>query len=704
MHLVYRVDDFVESIDKIIWLQAYKLETKQFAMINVDIKLTWSIMISNHPFNFVAQNIKIIDFYNINSGFLFQTQCNYVGASIFGNILFNGLIFTYESDKLFKFKTGQFIDIYAPANVTISNSVFNIEYSSVESYDVFLLEDNGDCSPNDNTTQAISIVNNTFSFNGDYDEGFNNIKITFNDANKRNKTILVDSNTFSDMHGFSKTLLDIEYLSTGKVTVSNNVVRNWSSENYLFSLEANQIIEVTGNKFDSCIISSAGLIMTDIASSINISNLTVCNNINSDSYSRSPLIHLSGAMNSEISIVSSNFYLNSLKSTMIDIDNSVFSLTVKNNNFTSEIINSENYFVLNGQSSLLMLSLQFTNIQSDISNTNQVTLLHFKSISLNSSDDVKFDSLTFSNNSVGFLAIDDIVETSLTLKTIYFLNTVIKDSTFQTKNSIFTLGPIYNFNEFQFVFKGIEFTNIYFEIGGYLMNIKFQSKYPFMFQDVSISNIQGGGFQLQPVSTIDDTKIVQVQIQNISASDNDFQYSTLFSVNGYWALSVTNWTMKRNSAYFLGSIISVTDKQSSILFDEWNFLNNNGIEGGLFYVEKGSTINVTNSYLFGNFAVDSPIAYIENSGSINFDNWDMSYNIAYTVGLIKIVDSTSLTSITNTLIYSNSLTNSNILKKDINDSSIWIILWFASDGFVEYLKNNISILNNQVSIALLFYR
>ena len=301
----------------------------------------------------------------------------------------------------------------------------------------------------------------------------------------------------------------------------------------MFSLEANQIIEVTGNKFDSCIISSAGLIMTDIASSINISNLTVCNNINSDSYSRSPLIHLSGAMNSEISIVSSNFYLNSLKSTMIDIDNSVFSLTVKNNNFTSEIINSENYFVLNGQSSLLMLSLQFTNIQSDISNTNQVTLLHFKSISLNSSDDVKFDSLTFSNNSVGFLAIDDIVETSLTLKTIYFLNTVIKDSTFQTKNSIFTLGPIYNFNEFQFVFKGIEFTNIYFEIGGYLMNIKFQSKYPFMFQDVSISNIQGGGFQLQPVSTIDDTKIVQVQIQNISASDNDFQYSTLFSVNGY---------------------------------------------------------------------------------------------------------------------------------------------------------------------------
>ena len=569
---------------------------------------------------------------------------------------------------------------------------------------MFLLEDNGDCSPNDNITQAISIVNNTFSFNGDYDEGFNNIKITFNDANKRNKTILVDSNTFSDMHGVSKTLLDIEYLSTGKVTVINNVVRNWSSENYLFSLEANQIIEVTGNKFDSCIISSAGLIMTDIASSINISNLTVCNNINSDSYSRSPLIHLSGAMNSEISIVSSNFYLNSLNSTMIGIDNSVFSLTVKNSNFTSEIINNENYFVLNGQSSLLMLNLQFTNIQSDIYNTNQAVLLHFKSISLNSSDDAKFDSLKFLNNSVGSLAIDNMIETSLTLKTIYFLNTVIKDSTFQTKNSIITLGPIYNFNEFQFVFKGVEFKNIYFERGGCLMNIKFQSKYPFRFQDVSIGNIQGGGFQLQPVSTIDDTKIVQVQIQNISVSDSDFQYSTLFSVNGYWALSVTNWTMKRNSAYFLGSIISVTDKQSSILFDKWNFLNNNGIEGGLFYVEKGSTINVTNSYLFGNFAVDSPIAYIENSGSINFDNWDMSYNIAYTVGLMKIVDSTSLTSITNTLIYSNSLTNSNILKKDINDSSIWIILWFASDGFVEYLKNNISILNKQVSIAMLFYR
>ena len=687
-----------------VLLQAYKTESRLFQLINIDFKLTMTIMISNHPLDFIAQNIKIIDVYNLNSGFLFQAQWNYNEASLIGDILFNKLAFTYESDKLFKFKTGQFINIYAPANVTISNSVFNLEYASVEGYDVFLLEDNGDCSPDDSITQSISIVNNTFVFNGDYDEGFNNIRIAFNDANKRNKTILIDNNTFSSMHGASKTLLDIEYLSTGKVTVCNNVVRNWSSDNYLFSLEANQNIEVTGNKFDSCIISSAGLIVTNIASSISISNLTVCNNINSDSYSRSPLIHLAGATNSEMSITSSNFYLNSLNSTMIEIDDSIFSITVKNNNFTSEIINNENYFVLNGQSFLLMLNLQFTNIQSDIYNTNKVTLLHFKSISLNSSDDVKFDSLKFSNNSVGFLAIDNIVETSLTLKTIYFLNTVIKDSTFQTKNSIITLGPIYNFNEFQFVFKGVEFKNIYFKIGGYLMNIKFQSKYPFIFQDVSISNIQGGGFQLQPVSTIDDTKIVQVQIQNISASENDFQYSTLFSVDGYWALSVTNWTMKRNSAYFLGSIISVTDKQSSILFDEWNFLNNNGIEGGLFYVEKGSTINVTNSYLFGNFAVDSPIAYIENSGSINFDYWDISNNIAYTVGLIKIVDSTSLTSITNTLIYSNSLTNSNLLIKDINDSAIWIILWFASDGFVEYLKNNISILNKQVSIVFLFYR
>ena len=317
LDLIKYIDDFIESTEKITSLQAYKLETKQFTLVNVDIKLTCNIMISSHPLNFLAQNIKIIDFYNLYSGFLFQTQWNYAGASLAGSIIFDNLSFEYISPKQYKFRTGQFIDIWAPANVTISNSNFNLQYDAIENYDIFLFEDNGVCSPNDSVKQYTNIVNNTFSFYGDYSGGFNNIKVSYNDANKRYQEILISNNIFSNLYGVSKPLINAEYFSSGKIIVSNNYIYNCSSNYYLVSLQANEDIEINSNMFDSWIISSAGLISTDVSQIISFNNLTIYHNMKTESFSRGSLLKLAGAQDGVLSINSSIFYLNDLRSTMI---------------------------------------------------------------------------------------------------------------------------------------------------------------------------------------------------------------------------------------------------------------------------------------------------------------------------------------------------------------------------------------------------
>ena len=314
---IINVDDFIESTEKITSLQAYKLETKQFNLVNVDIKLTCNIMISTHPLNFLAQNIKIIDFYNIYSGFLFRTEWNYAGASLAGSIIFDSLSFEYVSPKQYKFKTGQFIDIWAPANVTISNSNFSLQYDAIENYDIFSFEDNGVCPTNDSVKQYTNIVNNSFSFYGDYSGGFNNIKVSYNDANKRYQEILISNNTFSNLYGISKPLIDVEYFSSGKIIVSNNHVYNCSSSYYLFTLQANENIEVNSNMFDSWIISSSGLISTDISQVVSINNLTIYHIQKATSSSRSSLLKLSGAQDGVLTIDSSKFYLNEVLSTMI---------------------------------------------------------------------------------------------------------------------------------------------------------------------------------------------------------------------------------------------------------------------------------------------------------------------------------------------------------------------------------------------------
>lgn len=116
----------------------------------------------------------------------------------------------------------------------------------------------------------------------------------------------------------------------------------------------------------------------------------------------------------------------------------------------------------------------------------------------------------------------------------------IKDSTFQTKNSIITVGPIYNFNEFQFVLSDIEFTNIVFLKDATLMHLVMQTKYPVVVQNIVVQSIQGGGFQLEPVSVIDQTKKVLLTVSNILVKNCDFQSSAFFVVANYCTLTVSN--------------------------------------------------------------------------------------------------------------------------------------------------------------------
>ena len=330
---------------------------------------------------------------------------------------------------------------------------------------------------------------------------------------------------------------------------------------------------------------------------------------------------------------------------------------------------------------------------------NKTTLLYFNSISIRTGD-FTLDTLTYSNNSVSFIVVSSIIDTTTSLKMINLSNTIVKDSTFQTKNSIITLGPIYNFNEYQFVFTGIQFTGIVFTKEASLIHLVMQTKYPLIIQSWDVENVQGGGIQLEPVSIVDTTKTVQVQVTNVTVKNNDFQSSTFFVVANYWTLTVTNWTMKRNSAYFLGTILSIIDRKSTVTFDQCNFNHNNGVRGGLFYVERSSIVNVRNSSMYGNFAINSPIAYVENSGSINFDFWEISYSVSYTIGMLQIIDSINLSTITNSVIYSNSFVSKDILIQDIQDTTIWIILWFASDSYSTYLSQNMQLFDQQVKIFI----
>ena len=172
----------------------------------------------------------------------------------------------------------------------------------------------------------------------------------------------------------------------------------------------------------------------------------------------------------------------------------------------------------------------------------------------------------------------------------------------------------------------------------------------------------------------------------------------------YWTLSVADWTMKRNSGYFYGTIVSILGDDSTANFTNCNFNNNNGVNGGLFYVSSSSTVYLLNWLLFSNFAVNAAVAYVENLGNININNWDISFNIALLTGIIQVVDTTVPISILSSKIYSNRIVTYNTTVTEIENPNIWINLWFASNGFINFLLENKNVLEGKVVMPCLHFR
>ena len=49
------------------------------------------IFYTQQPLNFEATNVTVIDYRNINAGFMFEVECNFEGANLVGEIIFDNI-------------------------------------------------------------------------------------------------------------------------------------------------------------------------------------------------------------------------------------------------------------------------------------------------------------------------------------------------------------------------------------------------------------------------------------------------------------------------------------------------------------------------------------------------------------------------------------------------------------------------------------
>ena len=104
---------------------------------------------------------------------------------------------------------------------------------------------------------------------------YNDFAINYFGNGNRYIWIYVQSNSFINMLNSVKSLVDIEFYATGKTTISNNFIANWSSILYLFKINNDGDLIFENNIFQSWITLNSGFLYTEGASNIKIKNMTI---------------------------------------------------------------------------------------------------------------------------------------------------------------------------------------------------------------------------------------------------------------------------------------------------------------------------------------------------------------------------------------------------------------------------------------------
>jgi hypothetical protein len=201
--------------------------------------------------NFLASNVKIIDYHNTRAGFLFETDWNYTDSTSIGEIVFENLSFSKESEELDILKLNSFIYFSSPYNLTIQNSALNYEHDELENIDIIRIEDTPKCAFDDGVTHMIVFQNNAMSFNSSKSNIFNNLVISYSGECQRKKLIYISNNTMSSMNEVDKGFIDIWNDSPGSIHFEYNRITNCSTNDDMINLATFGNITIIDNTFSS---------------------------------------------------------------------------------------------------------------------------------------------------------------------------------------------------------------------------------------------------------------------------------------------------------------------------------------------------------------------------------------------------------------------------------------------------------------------
>ena len=589
-----------------------------------------------------------------------------------------------------------------PANLTVINSNFTLHYNELEGLNTFFFEDYALCTPDDNITQLVTFSNNILTYDVDYSDIYNDVYIQFLGINKRHIEVYVHNNTFIDMWDSDKPFIDVEFTTEGEISISNNQITNCSWHQYFLVANSDDHIVINYNTFSNNIAEEKGFIWTTHAQSIEMHFLTITGATHGNVSQFGSLIYIETSDLGVLFLEGLDLSNNYAEGSTIEIGSSVGNVTIQDSKFYLETLHSNvDYISIGNPFYVLIDNITFEDNTYDHTDTEETTLVSILSIDIDNQGEVHMQYIELINSTVTFFHLHNINGVTNTTKIVRFEHLTIKDTEFDTSNDIISFGPLYTEQDVDIHLNDWLFENLNFTKIANLLHLKQQTLDPFIFENSIIQDVYGGHILVEPLTVSEDTIVAELDLLNITVHNSDFKDSTFLIIREHCKLIINTWDIYRNSATFRGTVLSVTDNNSNVNILNCRFNNNNGIIGGIFYINGNSVIEVHDSQFYSNFAVEASIAYISNQGAIKFYDCKIIRNYAISVGIIEVVDTIVDNSVIHTEISENEIIDSSITQAEILDPTNCANLWFASDNYISYLGSNLNLLNLVVTHALI---
>ena len=283
------------------------------------------------------------------------------------------------------------------------------------------------------------------------------------------------------------------------------------------------------------------------------------------------------------------------------------------------------------------------------------------------------------------------VESSIALSASFTIsNLTYVDSYFEFSQNLVSFTNIETSNNFSITLNNLNMQNITFVRTGNLMVLSHKTNSTLEISYAYFQNINGTRLPIPSINLQNTNLLTKVRMNSITASSMSGASNSFITINEGRVLHLSDSSFTHIDNTKKGALLNAGYQNSQTEIHNSTFTENMSIYGGVANVQDGSVIRFYDCNLTSNFSIQSGVIQSSNDGYFELYRSYITNNHTYTISVSEIFIVNEPSIISNSSLSSNTiLSRSGIL----TEFEICGLICFVSDVFINYIKNNINLLD-----------